>query len=116
MKIEGCTIKNKNQFVEMAVFENTIFLKTGNDYSHSWLIWTTKDRKIIKWRQKNSWKWKNDHKIKNLELKKWPKMDPFTNEPYAFDDQGSSADPREADFNNGIREITVRKIPEIASL
>ena len=42
-------------------------------------------------------------------------MDPFTNEPYAFDDQGSSADPREADFNNGIREITVRKIPEIAS-
>lgn len=43
-------------------------------------------------------------------------MDPFTNEPYAFDDQGSSADPREADFNNGIREITVRKIPEIASL
>jgi len=34
-------------------------------------------------------------------------MDPFTNEPYAFDDQGSSADPREADFNNGIREITI---------
>ena len=32
-------------------------------------------------------------------------MDPFTNQPYAFDDQ--SVDPFEAKFNNGIREITV---------
>ena len=37
-------------------------------------------------------------------------MDPFTNQPYAFDDQGSSGDPRETEFNNGIREITVRQI------
>ena len=36
-------------------------------------------------------------------------MDPFTNQPYAFDDQGSAGDPREVEFNNGIREITVRK-------
>ena len=35
-------------------------------------------------------------------------MDPFTNQPYAFDDSGVSADPREVEFNNGIREITVR--------
>ena len=34
-------------------------------------------------------------------------MDPFTNQPYAFDDSGVSADPREVEFNNGIREITV---------
>ena len=34
-------------------------------------------------------------------------MDPFTNQPYAFDDQGSSVDPREVEFNKGIREITV---------
>ena len=37
-------------------------------------------------------------------------MDPFTNQPYAFDDQGSSGDPRETEFNNGIREITVGHI------
>ena len=37
-------------------------------------------------------------------------MDPFTNQPYAFDDQGSAGDPREVEFNNGIREITVRKM------
>ena len=36
-------------------------------------------------------------------------MDPFTNQPYAFDDDhdGSSADPRAVEFNNGIREITI---------
>jgi len=34
-------------------------------------------------------------------------MDPFTNQPYAFDDSGVSADPREVEFNNGIREITI---------
>ena len=34
------------------------------------------------------------------------KMDPFTNQPYSFDDPGSN--PREVEFNNGIREITVR--------
>jgi hypothetical protein len=34
-------------------------------------------------------------------------MDPFTNQPYAFDDHRASADPREIEFNNGIREITV---------
>jgi hypothetical protein len=33
-------------------------------------------------------------------------MDPFTNEPYNFNDT-KTADPREAEFNNGIREITV---------
>jgi len=33
-------------------------------------------------------------------------MDPFTNEPYNFNDT-KVADPREAEFNNGIREITV---------
>lgn len=32
-------------------------------------------------------------------------MDPFTNQPYAFDDQ--SADPHAVEFNNGIREITI---------
>ena len=37
-------------------------------------------------------------------------MDPFTNQPYAFDDSGVSADPREVEFNNGIREITVRYV------
>jgi len=33
-------------------------------------------------------------------------MDPFTNEPYNF--QETKSDPREEEFNNGIREITVR--------
>ena len=33
-------------------------------------------------------------------------MDPFTNEPYNFNDT-RNADPRETEFNNGIREITV---------
>lgn len=36
-------------------------------------------------------------------------MDPFTNQPYAFDDTSSELNPREVEFNNGIREITVRK-------
>jgi len=42
------------------------------------------------------------------QMKKWfkDKMDPFTNEPYNFHDS-KTADPREAEFNNGIREITV---------
>lgn len=50
-------------------------------------------------------------KQKDTKLEKWrkidQKMDPFTNQPYAFDDHGSSVDPREVEFNNGIREITV---------
>ena len=42
-------------------------------------------------------------------------MDPFTNQPYAFDDSGVSADPREVEFNNGIREITVCYIVSVMS-
>ena len=34
-------------------------------------------------------------------------MDPFTNQPYSFDDHGSTTDPRAVEFNNGIREITI---------
>ena len=34
-------------------------------------------------------------------------MDPFTNKPYNFNET-RNAEPRETEFNNDIREITVR--------
>ena len=47
--------------------------------------------------------WHKKLKINELKV---VKMDPFTNQPYAFEDHGVPADSL-VEFNNGIREITV---------
>ena len=56
-----------------------------------------------KWRKSNEIRW---HKKLKINVLKVVKMDPFTNQPYAFDDHGVPADSL-VEFNNGIREITV---------